>query len=222
MIALFWDIDGTLLSTARAGVFALEDALREVSGRRVDLQERVLPAGLTEHQIADAVFAIAEVDADDELTDRFLRAYERHLPASLFRRQGRVLPGVREVLDDLSGRPDVRNILLTGNTPVGARAKLTHYELWDYFEEDGGFCIGPGSRSEIARRAAALAADADVAYVIGDTPYDIECGKAIGARTIAVAGGSHRREELAAHDPWLVLDELPEPAAFRRLIGLPD
>ena len=55
MIALFWDIDGTLLTTARAGVFALEDALEEVTGVRVDLQDKVLASGLTEHQIADTL-----------------------------------------------------------------------------------------------------------------------------------------------------------------------
>ena len=218
MIAIYWDIDGTLLTTARAGVFALEDALEEVTGRRIDLQQALLASGLTEHQVAAEVFRIAGVEADDQLTDRFLRAYERHLPASLPRREGRVLAGVRDVLELLAERDDVRSFLLTGNTPAGADAKLAHYGLREFFDE-GAFCIGPGSRTEIARRALELAPDASERYVIGDTPYDIECGKAIGARTIAVATGSHGATELAAHDPWRVLDAI-DPDDFLGLVGL--
>lgn len=219
MIALFWDIDGTLLTTARAGVHALEAALEEVSGVRKDLMAEVLASGLTEHQVADAVFELAALEPTPELTDRFLRAYERHLPSSLPRREGRVMPGVLRVLDDLADRDDVRSFLLTGNTPAGARAKLRHYGLDAYFT-DGAFCTGPGPRADIARRAAALAPAAEVRYVIGDTPHDVEAGKAIGARTIALATGSYTRDELLAHEPWAVLDELPEPEAFRQLIGL--
>ena len=37
--ALFWDIDLTLLTTARAGIFALEDAVREICGIATALQD---------------------------------------------------------------------------------------------------------------------------------------------------------------------------------------
>lgn len=217
--AIFWDIDGTLLTTARAGVYALEDALEEVTGTRVDLQD-LESAGLTEHAVAQGVFEAAGIDADDDLVDRFLRAYERHLPTSLPRRRGRVLPGVREVLEDLRGDDRVRSFLLTGNTPAGARAKLAHYDLLEFFG-DGAYCVGPGTRTDIAHRAAALAEGALAIYVIGDTPHDIECGKAIGAQTIAVATGSYSAEDLASHEPSLLLDALPEPEAFRQLVGVP-
>ena len=150
-----------------------------------------------------------------------LRSYERRLPASLPRRQGRVLDGIREVLEDLQGRDDVRSYLLTGNTPTGARAKLGHYDLDRFFPGgQGAFCIDHGSRVDIARRALPLAEGADAMYVIGDTPADVECGKAIGARTIAVASGWHSADELAATEPWLVLERIPEPDAFRELLGI--
>jgi phosphoglycolate phosphatase len=219
VIALYWDIDGTLLTTARAGVFALEEALHEVGAVRVDLDSQLVASGLTEHQVAAAVFQLAGIDADDALTDRFLRAYERNLPSSLPRRTGRVLPGVREILEDIAPRDDIRSFLLTGNTLAGAHAKLAHYGLLDFFD-DGAFCVGPGPRTEIAQRALELSPDADKRYVIGDTPYDIECAKAIGARGIAVATGSHTPDELAAHEPWALLERMPEPAEFRTLIGV--
>jgi phosphoglycolate phosphatase-like HAD superfamily hydrolase len=216
--ALFWDVDGTLLTTARAGVFALEAALRDVCGADFDLQELVT-TGLTDAEVAAASLEAAGVEATDRRVEDFLRAYERHLPACLPRRSGHVMPGVREVLEDLRERNDVRSFLLTGNTPLGARTKLTHYGLAGFFD-DGAFCAGPGARLEIARRALPLADGAEAVFVIGDTPQDIACGNAIGARTIAVATGSHSIDELARHDPWTVLERIPEPAAFRALVEL--
>lgn len=220
MIALFWDIDGTLLTTARAGVFALQNALVEVTGKQVDLFDKVNASGQTEHEIAETVFRAAEVVPSNDLIDRFLRAYERRLPDSLPRMPGRVMQGVREVLEDLHERDDVRNVLLTGNTQAGAHAKLAHYGLLKFFDE-GAFCVGPGPRSAIAQAATELVPKATGRYVIGDTPHDIACGKAIAARTIAIATGSFSRADLERETPWIVLDHLPDPAEFRRLIGLP-
>jgi phosphoglycolate phosphatase-like HAD superfamily hydrolase len=217
-VALFWDIDGTLLTTARAGVFALEEAVHDVTGARLDLQS-LATAGLTDAAIAALALAEAGAEPSDVLVERFLRAYESHLPELLHRRQGRVMPGVTDVLDDLRERDDVASYLLTGNTEAGARAKLAHYGLLGYFERGGAFCLGPGERAEIARRALPLA-NGSTPYVIGDTPHDIACGAAIGARTIAVATGSYSREALEAHDPWHTLDALPAPDGFRALLGL--
>lgn len=216
MKALFWDIDGTLLSTARAGVFSLEDALERVTGVREDLQG-LATAGLTDYAIAEAAIKAVGQEADDATVMEFLRVHGEQLPSYLGRRQGHVMPNVREILDDLAPRDDVASFLLTGNTEAGAHAKLVHYGLDAFFERGGAFCVGAGSRDDIARAALPLAGDAD-AYVIGDTPADIACGVAIGARTIAVATGSYSVDELAKHGPWTALRQLPEPDGFRRLL----
>jgi phosphoglycolate phosphatase-like HAD superfamily hydrolase len=219
-VVLFWDLDGTLLLTGRAGLYAFEEALEEVTGARSDLTEVSTP-GYTDAGVASLVLEHAGQPTDAETVEAVLRSYERRLPDSLPRRQGRVLDGIREVLEDLESRNDVRSYLLTGNTPAGARAKLAHYDLDCFFPDgEGAFCIDHGSRVDIARRALPLAAGANAVYVIGDTPADVECGKAIGARTIAVASGWHSVEELTATEPWLVLERIPEPAAFRRLLEI--
>jgi len=218
MIALFWDIDGTLLTTARAGVFSLEAALEEVSGARTSLQG-MATAGMTDYSIAEAALARVGHAADEETVQRFLLIHGKQLASFLHRREGEVLPGVREVLEDLDGRDEVANLLLTGNTEAGAAAKLAHYGLDGFFRLGGAFSVGPGERAEIARRALPFANGAD-AFVIGDTPADIECGNAIEARTIAVATGSYTVAQLAEHEPWLLLERLPAPARFRELLGL--
>jgi phosphoglycolate phosphatase len=55
-------------------------------------------------------------------------------------------------------------------------------------------------------------------FVVGDTPHDVECARAIGARTIAVATGGYTLDELRAYDPWRAFDELPPPEEFVTLI----
>jgi phosphoglycolate phosphatase-like HAD superfamily hydrolase len=217
--ALFWDIDGTLLTTARAGVFSLEDALEQVSGVRIELTDTVT-AGLTDYAIAENALRAVGHPGDEASVREFLWIHGEQLAGYLPRRAGHVMPGVREVLDDLDARDDVVNLLLTGNIEAGAWAKLGHYALDGFFPAGGAFCAGPGKREEIAHRALALSNGAERAYVIGDTPHDVAAGKAIGARTIAVATGSYTAEQLAEHDPTVVLERVPEAAVFRELIGL--
>lgn len=130
---------------------------------------------------------------------------------------------MREILEHLRGRADVRSYLLTGNTRGGAHAKLTHFGLLEFFP-DGAFAEDASARATIAARALALARRAapvadDRVYVIGDTPHDIECGRAIGARTIAVATGGYTLDELRAHDPWRAFEALPPVEAFMGLLA---
>ena len=225
MIVLFWDIDGTLLTTGRAGMFAWEDSLREIVSFDFDLTS-YRTAGMTDYQIAHRTLELVGADSKPETVERFLRRYEELLPASLPRRQGRVLDNVREILEHLrQERPDVRSYLLTGNTRAGARAKLTYYGLEEFFP-DGAFAEDLGARSTIAGRALELAkrtgpVGEETIFVIGDTPHDIECAKAIGAKTIAVATGGYSVDELRPHEPWRLFETLPPPGEFVRLLEVP-
>ena len=223
---IFWDVDLTLLSTARAGVFALEDAAREVLGADPDYSE-LHTAGLTDSQIARMLIERHGVVETPELVGAFLRVYEAQLPRRLPERQGRVLDGVSEILDDLRERPGVHSLLLTGNTRAGARAKLSHYGLDHYFE-DGAFCLDMDDRDAIARRALDVAAETvgappvlERTFVIGDTAHDIAAGRAIGAHTIGIASGVVPAAELKRHQPWVVWESLPAPERFAEVLSLP-
>jgi phosphoglycolate phosphatase-like HAD superfamily hydrolase len=220
MCFVFWDIDGTLLSTGRAGIFAWERALREEFDVQLDLSEMRTP-GLTDTEIALTLARRASEDATEVQVARMLARYGAHLPSCLPLRRGSVLPGVVPVLERLVRENDMRSYLLTGNTRAGADAKLGHYGLQRYFA-GGVFADGCLDRVEIARRAAHIvqresAGDAQC-FVIGDTPHDIRCGKAIGARTIAVASGEYSVGELEVHEPWRVLSQLPLPDEFLALL----
>lgn len=224
MIVLFWDIDGTLLTTARAGVFAWEDSVRELTGRDFDLSV-IRTAGMTDYQIAVRTLEALGVEVTPGNVRRLLGRYEELLPSSLPRRSGRVLDNVREILEHLQGRPDVRSYLLTGNTRLGARAKLTYYDLIHFFP-DGAFAEDAGPRAGIASRALELARRAgpvgeETIFVVGDTPHDIECARAIDAKTIAVATGGYSVEELRPHGPWRLFETLPPPPEFAGLLEIP-
>lgn len=228
-LVVFWDIDGTLLTTARAGIHAWEQAARDVLGTAVDFED--LPtAGRTDSQIATVIIEVCGFEATGDSVSRMLRSYEQHLPERLGWRQGAVLPNVREILDDLNGDPRVLSLLLTGNTAGGATAKLTHYGLIDDFADAdgellGAFCADGDDRDAIARRALQVAAKAlgaavsgGQAVVVGDTPHDVSCGRTIGARTLAVATGGFSADELRAAGAWHVVEELPDSKAFEQLL----
>lgn len=228
MIVVFWDIDGTLLTTGRAGIFAWEDACREVTGHVLDFQQ-LKTDGLTDHQVALEIMKHARFEPNDDALARMVAFYEGRLPERLHMRQGRVLHGVREILEHLrANRPDVHSMLLTGNTAAGARAKLAHYNLQEFFE-GGSFSQDEGPRSGIAARALAAvrekfpeaAIEPGHVFVVGDTPHDIHCAQAIGARTIAVASGVYKVDELRQHGAWHVVETLPTPSEFEALIDSP-
>lgn len=219
---IFWDIDGTLLTTARAGIHAWEDAVEKRIGKPVDLSQ-FQTAGLTDVDISGKL--AANHGLDPAIASELLLTYENRLPGHLGRRAGAVLPNVMQILERLRQRPDVHSALLTGNTRAGAAAKLRHYGLAEFFE-GGAFADGAEDRATIARTALAQArsivgeVSADRVYVIGDTPHDVSCGKAIGARVVAVATGGYTLDQLRATEPWWLLPSLPEPDVFFSRLGL--
>ena len=59
--------------------------------------------------------------------------YEELLPACAWPAKGRCSPTSAEILERLAARPRACSLLLTGNTERGARAKLAHYGLLEFF-----------------------------------------------------------------------------------------
>ncbi len=208
---LLFDIDGTLINSAGAGVAALRDVLRDQFGISDDLSGIEI-AGRTDSGIVHQILRKIRIEPNESNTARFLDQYVEFLAAELPQRRGRVLPGVREMLERLKQRPHLVLGLLTGNVARGAKLKLEHYALWHFFEF-GAFADDHHDRNQLgafarqrAREKHGVEFDSAAVDVIGDTPHDIACGKAIGARTIAVATGSFSRAQLAAHEPDILLE----------------
>jgi phosphoglycolate phosphatase-like HAD superfamily hydrolase len=217
-ICLF-DIDGTLLSSGGAGKAAMETALLAEFG--IDRVRAQVPySGRTDRAIARDLFHFHGIEESPQNWHRFLAHYLRLLPECLHRHQGHVLPGIGALLERLRSRGDVVLGLLTGNVRDGARLKLGHYGLFDYFAF-GGFGDQHLDRDHVAREALAAAhehlngsADPGRVWVIGDTPLDVRCARAIGARVAAVATGWHSTDELAASEPDLLVESFLDPEPF--------
>jgi phosphoglycolate phosphatase len=216
-LALF-DIDGTLLREGIAPKLAFARALREtfettgpISGFRF--------AGMTDPQCVAEIMRQAGI-ADEVIHERrnaCLERYVTHLRAEMRNHDGaRIFPGVKELLARLSEREDVLVGLLTGNVQPGAMLKLGRFKLGAYFRF-GAFGDDHEDRCELARialekgaRIAGRPVRGDEATVIGDTPRDVACARAIGARAVIVATGLVSREELEAAGPDIILDSFED------------
>ena len=221
---ILWDIDMTLVNTGSAGQHALVRATIEWFGGEGDLSG-VEIAGRTDRAIAYQIMEKYGKPTATENVDAFLGRYVALLPEELPKRSGRVLPGVRELLEDLAGQTEKTLGLLTGNLERGARLKLEHYDLWRFFAF-GAFADDHHDRNALGPCALARAvahAGHDFAPgeidVVGDTGHDIACGKAFGARTIAVATGSWSRERLAEYQPDFLFDDLANVDEVKRKLG---
>jgi phosphoglycolate phosphatase-like HAD superfamily hydrolase len=221
---LLFDIDGTLIHAAGAGIHSLRLALEDRFQIDDDLADIEI-AGMTDSGIVMSILNKHRIPATNENVAAFLDTYVHFLSLELLRRAGLILPGVLELLKKVKARPHLVLALLTGNVSRGAQLKLEHYGVWHFFEF-GAFADDHHDRNQLGPFARARAQEkhgdefrADQIDVIGDTPRDIACGKAFGARTIAIATGSWPRQELAAHHPDFLFDDLSNVDEVMRILG---
>ena len=225
---ILFDIDGTLVLTGGAGVRAMGRAFEDVFSIRDAFSNIPMPGRTDAGILSDAALAHG-IPGNSLDLERFRSIYFAHLRNELHQpgpRKG-VMPGVRTLLEALSGRGDVYLALLTGNYEESARAKLEYFDLWRYFP-CGAFGDDAPERNRLLPRALARihacggpAVHPSESVVIGDTPLDVACAVASGARSIAVATGSYDAEALRATRADVVLDDLADTDAVLRALSLP-
>jgi len=211
-----FDIDGTLLNSGGAGQHAMEAVLLEEFGCELPAVFDIPAAGRTDRAITHDLLELFGLPSHDDSHLRFHDAYVSRLPEALAQRKGTVLPGIARILEHLQRLESAQVGLLTGNYRRGADAKLTHYGL-DRFFRFGGFGDRHLHRNDVARDALQDACrflnvqiDPEHVWVIGDTPADIECARAIGARVIAVCTGMYKHDELAELQPDFLVESMEE------------
>ncbi len=200
MRTLLFDIDGTLLLSGGGGREAMRHALAIEFGIQ-DAWADVCFSGRTDRFLLDELLSGNGIDPNHESRERFRSRYVSLFPNYARAAGGRVLPGVIELLQRLSQDPRVRVAVMTGNLPETATAKLEHFGLNHFTQWIVGGDLDV-ERDAMARRAADLIRDrygdeaTEDVVVIGDSPYDVRCGHAIGAAVVAVCTGLHTREQL--------------------------
>ncbi len=182
-------------------------------------------AGRTDRWIVQRALAKFGIDPTEANAARYLEAYLACLPGELAAATVRPLPGVPSLLEALAADRAVAQGLLTGNIRRGAEVKLGHIGLWRHFPF-GAFADDSALRNELGphalRRAREhLGAEVDLrrAWIIGDTPHDVECARVAGLRAMAVATGLYTAAQLAEHKPDVLFEDLSDAAAFWRAIA---
>jgi phosphoglycolate phosphatase len=222
---ILWDIDGTILQAAGAGMKALHSALPDVFGLSGSFAG-IDFAGRTDIWIIRQIFARFGIDDTPENRARYIEGYIAALPAMLKSSGARVLPGVSEILTRAADHPGVVQGLLTGNLRRGAETKLGHHDLFGFFPI-GAFADDSEVRNELGPVALRRARDhwglefpSSRVWIVGDTPHDIHCARAIGARVLAVATGASTVSDLSLHSPDALLEHLGDTAAFWKALDL--
>jgi phosphoglycolate phosphatase len=222
MKLILFDIDGTLLTTDGAGRAALRTAATDVFAIEEDL-EGVAISGNTDVAIVHEILSKHGIPDTQINVNRFLGAYLAHLKQGLVQQPGGILPGVLRLLDACTGEDCIIG-LLTGNLRRGAQMKLTTHRLWGRFSI-GAFADDDRDRNRLGPIAKKRAEEefrvsVDELFVIGDTPRDVACAKAVDAKIIAVATGRYSTESLAAHQPDFLFDDLGGTKAVLAALGL--
>ena len=210
---VLFDIDGTLVRTGHAGT----QAFAKTFATEFDLHhgsEKMKFAGRTDVSLVREFFKIHGLDEAPAHFRQFFARYVFWLDHILADSHGHACPGVFELIRDLQNLPQPPLLgLLTGNIRLGAEIKLRAYGLWENFVM-GGFADDHEDRNHIAvaalergRRVLGKDLQPQEIVVIGDTPFDVKCGKFIGAKTLAVATGGATLEELKpCGADWTVAD----------------
>ncbi len=225
MKALLFDIDGTLVRTGTGmGLVHREAdcyAVKEMYGISITSAYLDRFGGMTDRRVITEALMDNGVDGGRIARDmpRIFGYTTRYFMENVGRVDPRecILPGVVDVLSELSGRKDCILGLVTGNVREIARMKLEALGIWRYFRI-GGFGDASLVRAELIDAALEEARKMGLAesiemrsvYVIGDTRHDIECAKERNAVSVAVSTGKYSKEELSKYGPDYLIGSLEE------------
>lgn len=224
MQLVLFDIDGTLVSTGAAGSDAMRHALAEILGIPNGFAG-IEMSGKTDPLILREALAKHQLDASAVPMEVFHERYIPHLRRTLQepRPERRLMPGILDILPALQAQPDVILGLLTGNVAMGAQLKLESFGIWHYFQL-GAYGSDHADRNALVpvahQRVQALLGHTIAAqdtFVIGDTPRDIACAHAHGARAVAVATGRYTVAELQQHRPEHCFADLGDVATVLQI-----
>ena len=210
---VLFDIDGTLVHTGGAGIKAFAKVFQTVFNAH-DGFEKLKFAGRTDVSLVREFFVYHKIPQTPQNFELFFEHYVFWLDYILSHSKTEACPGVWEFMHGLKSHKKPPMVgLLTGNIRLGAEIKLRHFNLWKEFET-GAFADDNEDRDLIAaaardrgRRLLGKNLRDDEILVIGDTPFDVRCGRAINAKVLAVATGGATLEELKRCEAdWAVED----------------
>lgn len=228
MQLVLFDIDHTLLASGGAGFRAINRAFVELCGVE-EATRGIVPDGKTDPMLFEEAIRNApglDIDEDAALAE-LTGLYERLLPEEMAAPPARLMPGVTQLMEELSERSGVVLGLLTGNLETTALAKLRTFNLDRYFSF-GAFGSDDRDRLKLppvaVRRAEQLTGESiglgPHVVIIGDTQRDVACALAWGATAVGVATGNTTADELRDAGAHLVFRDLSDTSAVIAALGV--
>jgi phosphoglycolate phosphatase-like HAD superfamily hydrolase len=214
---ILFDIDGTLLHPRGSGRESTRRALLEVFGTTAGIETHNF-GGKTDWQTLIELMSAHGYDSDQigALMPQYMDAIRRHLSDIIADYPVEACPGALDLVADLRRRAAPLGII-TGNVATTAPIKLRAAGFDPDWFPVGAFGSESPDRNDLPALALARAVEhyqraihADQVIIVGDTPMDIACARAIGATAVAVGTGYCPAEELLAAQPDYFLEDLTQ------------
>ncbi|GAB4572113.1 MAG: HAD family hydrolase [Anaerolineae bacterium] len=215
---ILFDIDGTLLRTNNAGRAAFELALHRMFGIG-DAVANVSFAGATDLEVLERVLAPLGYSTDRVMAimPEFVAVMASALTEVLRAYRVEALPGALALIRELVQHPAAHIGLVTGNAARTATIKLRAAGFAPEHFAVGAFGDEAVDRGELAALALARAQQhwgrpfpGQRIVIVGDTPQDIICARAVGGRAVAVLTGFAPEEMLRREAPDALLRDLSD------------
>lgn len=222
MKAVLFDVDGTLINCKSAGRKALRKTFLDL--HKIDISEKQIEfQGKTDFGIFGQIKK--EFNLKIKNYDKVMAEYVKNLEITIKQTDGEILPGIKSLLVNLSKKNNVLTGLLTGNIYDGARIKLEHFKIFDYFSFGvfGDISHDRNTLSDFALRRLKHLYDEKITpdniFVVGDTVHDVVCGKFINAKTVALGTGGVSEKEFQSYSPDYFFNNLEHYEYFSALLS---
>jgi phosphoglycolate phosphatase-like HAD superfamily hydrolase len=213
---VLFDIDGTLLITRGAGRESTRLALLEVFGTESTIATHHFGGKTDRFTLLELLgregFTEAEIEAR---MPQYEESIARHLATIISNYTVDPCPGALAVVAELRRRELPIIGILTGNVSTTAPIKLraagfdpAWFPVGAYGSEAADRNLLPFLAVERAERLTGGKIAPQEVIVIGDTPADVACARALGAVAVAVGTGFSDQDELRATGPDYFIEDM--------------
>jgi 2-phosphoglycolate phosphatase len=202
---LMFDLDGTLAATGQDLASSVNHIRSELGLEPLDEAVVYGHVGRGSEHLVSRSLPKKYAARLEEILQRFLDHYERHLLDTTV-----LYPHVKEILDRFSAK---KKAVVTNKRHYLSVAILKGLGIEDYFDAVIGGDSGWDKKPDPAclnHLLATLKVAPGKAVIVGDGDTDIKAGKGAGVYTCGVTYGLCGREELAAAEPDLLIDDIRE------------
>jgi phosphoglycolate phosphatase len=205
-IALLWDIDGTLLDAKGISAKQLVESFNGVTGRQCSIYPGQY-SGFTDFEIVLDLLQTAGLHPDIARAEKIFTHYGTRLKDRLLENPPQLLADVQTVFQKIEQFPYIQHFIGTGNSKLGAEAKITASGLKEYFTGNAYFI---STQARVSRDLVIQAAAEEInlpILLIGDSDRDVFSAKKNNLKVLATATGRHKVDDLKNLNPDFLLGE---------------